>query len=245
MGIYYITYAPQVKELCLYLDEGCDFYCHGCISRFHLEACYFYGRAIKQTNNKILSLEKTLPLISHLSFEKVVLLGQEPTRDSAFLPLARILKKNFSACISVITNCWRYIEDGIDEVCGSIKAITPQIFKKFTGRDNPIRVLKNFERYAGNPNIKLRAESIFVPGLVTKEEIRKIACFIGSVDNLIPYRIDAYIPINTYFPEQKDRFRKPAKKEMEEARGAAGEYLKNVSVLTREVKPKFEVIRIY
>lgn len=245
MGVYHITYAPCVKQLCLYLDEGCDFHCHGCISRYHLEACYFYGRTIKQSRKKNLTLEETLLLISTLSFESVTLLGQEPTKDSIFLPLVRVLKKRFSTYNTVISNCWRYIDDSIDEVCGSIKAITPKIFKDFTGRDNPERVLENFKRYAKNQRIKLRAETIFVPGLITKEEIRKIAAFISSVDNQIPYRIDAYIPIHTYFPEQKDNFRKPTQRQMMDAKKAAQEYLGDVSILTREVKPIFEVKRIY
>lgn len=245
MGVYQITYAPSVKQLCLYLDKGCDFNCHGCISRFHTEACYFYGKVINRTNKKILSLEETLTIISEIPFKSVVLLGREPTKDSIFLPLVRILKERFSSYNAVITNCWRYIDSGIDEVCGSIKAVTPKVFKKFTGRDDPLRVLKNFQRYASNPRIKLRAETIFVPGLITKEEIRKIASFIGSINNLIPYRIDAYIPITTYFPKVKELSRKPTQKEMDEAKQAAEEHLKNVSILTREVKARFEVKKIY
>lgn len=245
MGVYHITYAPRVKQLCLYLDEGCDFRCHGCISRHHTEACYFYGKRIKKTHKRDLSLKETLALISPLSFKSVTLLGQEPTKDSIFLLLVKILRKRFSTHNTVITNCWRYIDDYIDEVCGSIKAVTPKRFKDFTGRDNPKQVLKNFERYAKNPRIKLRAETIFVPGLITKEEIRKIAAFISSIDNQIPYRIDAYIPINTYFPGRKDNFRRPTQRQMMEAKEAAQEYLNNVSILTREIKPSFEVKKIY
>lgn len=245
MGVYQITYAPKIEQICLYLDGGCDFHCHGCISRFHLEACYFYGEIIKRTHNKILSLKETLRLIEPLSVKSAVFLGQEPTRDSIFLPLAEILKKKYSAYNAVITNCWRYIDEAVDEVCGSIKAVTQRVFREFTGRDNPLRVLENFKRYANNPGIKLKAETIYVPGLVTKDEIRSIAAFIGSVDSGIPYRIDAYIPIGTYFPEQTDRFRKPTQDEMDEAKKTAEGYLKNVSILTREVKPKFGVRKIY
>ncbi len=245
MGVYHITYAPRPRQLCLYLDGGCDFHCHGCISRYHTEACYFYGRRIKKTDKKMLSLKETLDLISPLKFKSVTLLGQEPTKDVLFLPLVRILESRFSAHNAVITNCWRYIDEAIDEVCGSIKAVTPRIFKKFTSRDNPQRALKNFTRYAENPRIKLRAETIFVPGLIAKAEIRKIAAFIAGIDNRIPYRIDAYIPMDTYFPEKKDKFRKPTSQEMMEAKDAAGEYLQDVSILTRDVPPSFEVKKIY
>lgn len=245
MGVYHITYAPKVKQLCLYLDDGCDFHCHGCISRYRLESCYFYGKVIKKTNNKTLSLEEALPFIIPLSFKSVVILGREPTKAAVFIPLVKVLKERFSTHNAVVTNCWRYIEEGIDEVCGSIKAVSPGVFKEFTGRESPERALGNFRRYADNKQIKLRAETIFVPGLIGKEEISKIAGFIASIDNNIPYRIDAYIPMDTYFPEQKDKFRKPTYEEMQEAKRTAEEYLNNVSILTRDIKPSFEVTRIY
>ncbi len=126
----------------------------------------------------------------------------------------------------------------------SIKVISQPLFKDFTDRDNPDKVLENFQRYACNPPVRLRAESVFIPSYVDEEEIGRIARFIANVDTSIPYRIDAYIPIPSYFGE-KDKFRKPTQEEMEKAKEIAGKYLRHVSILPSEVKVKYKVERVY
>lgn len=56
-------------------------------------------------------------------------------------------------------------------------------------------MLRSFRRIAGVRQARLYAETIFIPGYVDEREIEKIAAFIASVDPLIPFRIDAYVPI--------------------------------------------------
>ncbi len=244
MGVYHITYAPQASEVCLYFDGKCNFSCRGCISKFYPWDCHL-DEVLTQKRNKGLS-RKSVPLyLKPLSFKKVIFLGSEPSADSDFLPLTGILKKEFSSYNILITNGFKYVRDKvIDEVCISIKAVSKDIFKNFTGRDNPEQVLKNFKKYADIPTLKLRAESIFIPGYIDKEEIEKIAQFIASIDPKIAYRIDAYIPTDRY-SKTTDRFRAPDKREMSEAKIAAEKYLKNVSTLQYQVKTKFKVKRVY
>ncbi len=240
MGIYHITYTPELKEACLYFGERCNFSCHGCISKYHSEDCHLDG-GMKQSKNRTLSREEVISYIKPLFLKRTVFLGLEPTVDTDFLPLAKTIKKQFSTYNILITNGYKYIEDRtIDEVCVSIKAISRKTFKDFTGKDNPEQVLNNFKRYTSIPNLEVRAESIFIPGYIDKDEIEKIARFISSVDSLIPYRIDGYMP---YL--EKDNFRKPVKSEMEEAKKISEKYLKNVSILHYGVKVKHRVKRIY
>jgi len=242
MGVYHITYTPGLKEICLYLDGGCNFSCHGCISKYHPEDCHL-DETPRQTKNKTLSQEGVISYLEPLSFKRVIFLGREPTQDRDFLPLARILKEGFSTYNIFLTNGYEFMKDkAIDEVCVSIKAIRPSLFKDFTGRDNPQKVLENFKRYYSI--YSLRAETVLIPEYIDKEEIEKIACFIASIDKNIPYRIDGYIPINAYF-NGKDKFRKPSNEEMEQAKTRAERYLKNVSILHCGVKVKYKVERIY
>lgn len=244
MGVYHITYSPELKEVCLYFNGGCNFRCHGCISKYHPEDCHL-DEAPRRSKNRSLSQSEVISYLQPLSFKRVIFLGWEPTVDSVFLPLAKTLKEKFSTFHILITNGWKYVDDeAIDEVCVSIKAITQSLFKDFTGRDNPARVLRNFERYANNPLVKLRAESVFIPGYIHEEEIGHIARFIASINTVIPYRIDAYIPINAYF-DGKDRFRRPTQEEMEKVREVATKHLKNVSILTSNMKVKWRVERVY
>ncbi|MEW6674529.1 MAG: radical SAM protein [Nitrospirota bacterium] len=239
MGVYHITYTPKLKEICLYLDGGCNFSCHGCISKYHPEDCHL-DETPRQTKNKTLSQEGVISYLEPLSFKSVIFLGWEPTQDRDFLPLARILKERFSTYNIFLTNGYEFIEDkALDEVCVSIKAISKELFKDFTGKDNPERVLKNFKRYVNTSALRIRAESVFIPTYIDIDEIERVAKFISEIDPNIPYRIDAYIPYSN------DRFRRPTKSEMEEAKIISDRYLKNVSILHYRVGVKYKVERIY
>lgn len=239
MGVYHITYIPQLKEICLYMDGGCDFSCHGCITDFHPEDYHIKVKESKQTKNRTLSIEEIMAYLKHLSFEKVILLGKEPTQDTDFLPLARILKEKFYSYNILLTNGYQFVQDtSIDEVCVSIKAISKELFKDFTGRDNPEQVLENFKRYV-NSHLLVRAESVFIPSYLDERNIEEIACFISKVDKTIPYRIDAYIPFNN------DKFRRPTEAEMNKAKIIAEKYLENVSILHKGVRIRYPVKRIY
>lgn len=241
MGVYHITYAPKLSEICLYFNGGCNFSCRGCITNSYPLDCHLDKGEAAQAKNRTLNINKVASYLRPLSFKKVIFLGKEPTIDRDFLPLARILKKDFFTYNILITNGWEYVEDkAIDEVCVSIKAVTIELFEGFTAKDNPVQVLNNFKKYVHNPNIKVRAESIFIPGYIDNTEIEKIAKFISSVDSTISYRIDGYIP----YPEN-DRFRRPTKGEMEEAKSISEKYLQNVSILHFGTKVKHEVKRVY
>jgi pyruvate-formate lyase-activating enzyme len=241
MGVYHITYALELSEVCLYFNGGCNFSCSGCITDSFPLDCHLDRKEAAQTINRTLSMEKAVFCLKGMPFKKAIFLGKEPTQDVDFLPLAKTLKENFFTYNILITNGWEYVEDkAIDEVCVSIKAITPQVFEDFTGKDNPAQVLNNFKKYAQISNVKVRAESIFIPGYIDNKEIEKITKFISSVDTTIPYRIDGYIPYS-----EKDRFGRPTKREMEEAKLVAEKYLQNVSMLHFGTKVKYSVKRIY
>ena len=239
MGVYHIVYSPALKEICLYFDGGCNFSCHGCITRYYPQDCHL-DELPRDTKKKRLSQREVISFLKSLSFRRIIFLGLEPALDPDFLPLAKILKERFSTYNIVLTNGWEYIDDkAIDEVCVSIKAISEELFKDFTGRDNPEIVLKNFKRYVCNSRLKVRAESVFIPNYIDKDEIEKIAQLISRINPSIPYRIDAYIPFD------KDKFRRPSEDEMKEVKIIAEKYLKDVYILHYGVKVKHKVERIY
>ncbi len=240
MAVYHISYARNLSEVCLYFSEGCAFVCRGCITDSYPLDCHLNEKVVSQAKNRILSIEEVVSYLKPLSFKKVIFLGKEPTHDIDFLVLAKSLKEKFSSYNICLTNGYKYVKDGaIDEVCVSIKAVSKRIFKDFTGLNNPAKVLANFRRYAAISDLKVRAESIFIPGYIDRREIEKIARFIAGVDNSIPYRIDGYIP------KKSDRFRRPTEGEMREAQKIAKKYLKNVSILHAGIKVKARVKRVY
>lgn len=237
MGVYHVTYAPEARELYLYFDGPCNFSCHGCVCRsrpLDIHLAYSGGRA-----RASISAEEVLKLVERLEFERVVFMGFEPTVDSEFYKLAEVMKCHFGSYNILLTNGYEFVEENIvDSVCVSIKAVTEKVFRRFTGRAGSERVLLNFRRY-WSQGIELRAESILVPGLIDVHEIERIAEFVSGVDPEIPYRIDGYIPV------KDDEYRRPTIAELEEARRRAERYLRAVSILHHEVKPRYAVRRIY
>lgn len=66
--------------------------------------------------------------------------------------------------------------------------------RAYTGFSNR-NILRNFKALAGNTRIRLYAETVFIPYYVDEAEVMKIAAFIASIDQSIPLRIDAYLPV--------------------------------------------------
>ena len=164
-------------------------------------------------------------------------MGGEPTLDPHLAKLARSLHKEFQTHNVLLTNGFIMPSpENIDEVCCSIKAYTDDLHIDFTGKSNR-DVLKNFREFY-RAGIRLRSESIFIPGYVDHREIEKIARFIASVDSDIPYRIDGYIPV------PREPWRRPEPKEIEKAVKAARKHLNDVSCLKGDEYPKCEVVRV-
>jgi pyruvate formate lyase activating enzyme len=80
-----------------------------------------------------------------------------------------------------------------------LKAYTPSLHVALTGFDNR-RVLENFEMvyrkfYEGRRGLPvLAATTLLVPGYVDAEEVGKIAGFIASLDETIPYSLLVFHP---------------------------------------------------
>lgn len=229
MAVCEIIYSKDIKTVSLYFDGGCNFSCLGCIARKRV-------RSIKRNS---LTAKEVNSILKTIKFEKVIHMGLEPTMDDTFIPLIKILKKDFGVKNILITNGWKYVdEEFLDEVCVSIKAITKDIFKWFTGVDDPKPVLKNFWRYSF-ANISLRAESIYIPNRLDKTEIEKIARFISDVNPEIPYRIDGY------FPSTETKLKMPSLEDLIDAKKIAENYLSNVSILHPGMKLKYSAEKIY
>lgn len=247
MGVYHITYSAALKQVCLFFNEKCNFSCKGCVRKSERWDSHLTEDENPQKSNKKLSNEEVISYLAPLAFGKVIFLGSEPTVDTDFLSLAKELKTRFFTYNTLITNGYKYVQEKvIDEVCVSIKAVSPEIFKNFTAKNNSGRVLNNFKRYALMSSwLNVRAESIFIPGYIDKNEIEKISIFIASIKRTIPYRIDAYIPSTAYSFGKKDCFRRPRADEMRQAKLTAEKYLENVSILHKGVAVKNKVERVY
>lgn len=233
MAVYHMTYSPEMEEVCLYFDAPCPLRCWGCITDFRPLDCHLEEVGVP---NPPLALDELLGILEGIKIRRVLFLGKEPSVDPHLLALLDFFKAKKTHTV-LITNGWEVI-GGVDEVCLSIKALTPHLFKAYTGGSDPSRILENFKIYAKS-RVKLRAESVLIPGLIDPEEISRIAHFISGVNPGIPYRIDAYIP------HPGDIYRAPTHGELRMAKRLAKRHLKKVSILHSSVKRLWNVERIY
>jgi pyruvate formate lyase activating enzyme len=85
-----------------------------------------------------------------------------------------------------------------------LKAFDEGLHVGLTGASNR-RTLENFARavlrFGDRPEPPLVvASTLLVPGYVTPEEVRRIACFIADIDRRIPYALLGFAP-NFYVPD--------------------------------------------
>jgi pyruvate formate lyase activating enzyme len=245
MNIYHITHSPRVGSAHLHF-WGCNLNCRACLLKKELYDCHLAetrGGIFNQTRERpqaperFLELEEVMSILRKLDINQVIFMGAEPTLDPQLPPLAEALHREFGSHNTLLTNGFILARlDHIDEVVFSIKAYNDRLHRHYTGKSNK-KALENFIKLYQS-GIKLRTESIFIPGYIDYLEIESISRFIGQVDRSIPYRIDAYIPIGD------SPWRRPTPEEMRKATEIARRYLDNVSCLTGNEDLKFEVFRV-
>lgn len=246
MNIYHITYAPEVKNLCLHF-WGCNMSCRGCLCQKEIYDCHLEETkdAIFEERKKpaekpasFLDFHQVLDILKNLDFSQVIFMGMEAMLDPELPKLAETLHKEFQSANVLLTNGLRLIPmEHVDEVVVSIKAYRDDLHRDYTGVSNR-EIWGNFAKlYSWGK--RLRAESVLIPDYIDLPEIEHIAKFIASVDETIPYRIDAY------FPAGDNPWRRATPKEVEEAVGAARKHILNVSCLKGDERLKYKVVRIY
>lgn len=251
--VYHIAYAPEIEKAYLFF-WGCNLKCRGCLCKKEInclaleENLDVVFRSTKlsppQTPNQLLSLEEVMHILKQVAVQEVLFEGQEASIDPLLPELCDALHREFGCYITLNTNGAKLPElQNIDEVVLSIKAVTPSLYYDYTERSNK-SALRNFVRVYES-GVKLRAESVFIPGYIDLAETENIARFIAGIDKNIPFRIDAY------FESGDNPWRRVTTAEMAAAVKVARRHLVNVSCTqqTKEVLKKedlfFEVVRLY
>ena len=245
MNIYHITYTPTAKTVHLHF-WGCNLSCRACVLLKEIYDCHLKETKggifkkegeIAEKPQRFLDLEEVAKILGRLEVKTVIFMGAEPAIDPDLPRLAEALHKEFKSHNILLTNGFKLIDlKHIDEVVFSIKAVTDTLHRDFTRKSNK-EALNNFVRI-NQSDIRLRAESIFIPEYIDFLEIENIARFIAGVNRAIPYRIDAYIPVGD------NPWQRPTAEEVEEAATVAKRHLLNVSYLTGNEELKHEVTRI-
>lgn len=200
--IYHITYSRDFGICSLYF-WGCNIRCRICLLKKEAFDCHLPENRLRiyepdyrsPRPKRFLSLKDLCEHLSHLNIQTVFLMGAEPLCDTALEDILKYLRQEKRSRISLLTNGFQLPPLALlDEVVFSIKAVSPDLHRNYTGFNNA-GILKNFRTISRAPGIRLYAETVFIPDYVDESEVLKIAAFVASVDKELPFRIDAYLPI--------------------------------------------------
>jgi MoaA/NifB/PqqE/SkfB family radical SAM enzyme len=201
-NVYHITHSREFG-ICSLFFWGCNLQCRICLLKKEAYDCHLPENRLRiydpdyrsKRPNTFLPLPELFDLLSGLNIKKTFLMGAEPACDPALLDIMNYLTSEKNSTNSLLTNGKELPPLSLlDEIVFSLKAVTPALHRNYTGFDNT-DIVRNFKTVANNKKIKLYTETIFIPEYVDEMEIIKIAEFIASVDKGIPFRIDAYVPV--------------------------------------------------
>jgi len=201
-NVYHITYSREHDVGCLYF-WGCNLRCKLCLLKKEAFDCHLPETRLRIYDpsyesgrpTRFLALRELMLLLDPLSLKQIVLMGAEPVCDPILPRILASLKQSKDCSFVLLTNGRKYPPlSMVDEIIFSIKAITPTLHRDYTGVDNKI-ILRNFTKIAASKSVSLHVETVFIPDYVDEDEVLRIADFIASVDPAIPFRIDAYLPI--------------------------------------------------
>lgn len=236
MKVYHLIYEPSFQSLTLHHWTDCNLSCRGCFCQAEKLDFSLFPDAIERLKNKnaetapsefIESIEQLKSIIKGLHIKRAVFIGKEPTLDAHLPELLHFFHKEYEAYNVLLTNGVQMCDmRDVDEVVFSIKAISDDIYRYYTGRSNS-DAIENFKKMYLTVK-KIQVECLLIPDLIEKDEIEKIAKFLAAVDPSLVLRIDGYFEI----PGQP--WRSATTTEVQEAALAARQYLTTVNYLTAD-----------
>jgi len=235
--IFNITYYEHGKSLYVRF-YGCNFNCIFCINKKSIYDTHlpdYILKILEYREVEFLNLKDFEKLINEIlnvfDINIVTLGGGEPTLDKNLPYVVKILK-DYGLRIRLLTNAYLlndyYVEKLLsygfshdDHVVVSIKAIDPVKHKLITGIDNS-KILSNVKKMY-NMKLNLIIETVYVPGLLTVNDIVNLAKWISkNLKSEITLIIDPYIPVPNL------PFRKPKPEGLHNVVKSARKYLHNV-----------------
>jgi len=225
-GVLYFTISEIEPRVWITLT-GCDFGCRGCFS------------AAREAGGVAMSSEETLEKLEIACMkhygsipEELLITGGEPTISKRYLlNLITLSSEMGFKNIVLCTNGYgigvdaMYGEDlaasGLSEAQLDIKAYDSQLHLWYTGKSNA-PVLKSAKNLI-DAGIDLIVQTVYIPGIVEEDEIRKIASFLAGINPEIRYRINQFEP---RFSHEKIA-RSPTEEEVIAAYEAALKHLPN------------------
>ena len=191
MNLLKDNFGRKFPYIRLSISDVCNFKCGYCLPNGYQKN--------KGDNRKFLSLDEIERLakgLSELGVSKIRLTGCEPTIRKHFFEILKILKKKSGIKKTVVTTngykldqiAEKLVESEIDGINISIDSLNKEVFKKITGHDRLLEILKGIEKLQklNFKNIKINA--VLLNGINANEKsFNEWANFIKSNEITLRY----------------------------------------------------------
>ena len=191
MNLLKDNFGRKFPYIRLSISDVCNFKCGYCLPNGYQKN--------KGDNRKFLSLDEIERLakgLSELGVSKIRLTGGEPTIIKDFFEILKILKKKSGIKKTVVTTngykldqiAEKLVESEIDGINISIDSLNKEVFKKITGHDRLLEILKGIEKLQklNFKNIKINA--VLLNGINANEKsFNEWANFIKSNEITLRY----------------------------------------------------------
>jgi pyruvate formate lyase activating enzyme len=220
MAFYKITYNEKYRFATLH-NYGCTFKCPICSYKLRSGANGIPGKAYTKPE-RFLAVAEMKEALESIEVDKVNFMGGEPSIALELPEMLEFVKKSLSARAFLgHTNGSGIPMKNLDGANVGLKAWDEKVHLEYTGK--PKKYI--FEKFARSfdSGMELKANVVYVPGLVDLDQVEAIAEWISSLSRDIPFHIMCYIPV----PGQP--YPRPTLKQMNVAVKACQKHLDNVN----------------
>jgi pyruvate formate lyase activating enzyme len=192
MAFYKITYHEKYLFATLH-NYGCTFRCPVCSYKLRSGAGGIPGHAHPRPN-RYLTVPEMKEALCSIRVEKVFFMGGEPTVAAELPTLLEFAKESLHAKTYLgHTNGSRLSLPHLDGANVGLKAWDEATHLAYTGQPRS----KIFDSFAAAhaAGLELKANVVYVPGLVDVDQVEAIAAWLATLSQDIPFHLMGYIPV--------------------------------------------------
>lgn len=192
MAFHKITYNEKYRFATVH-NYGCTFRCPVCSYKLRSGADGKPGHCYPQPE-RFLTLDEAKRALATVSVDKVYFMGGEPT-VAPDLPALLDFARNDLGVKTYLghTNGSKLPLPNLNGANVGFKAWDGKLHVLCTGRSKQ-PIFDNF-RAAFASGLELKANVVYIPGLVDLDEVESIAAWLAVLSREIPFHIMGYIPV--------------------------------------------------
>ncbi|MGA2702329.1 MAG: radical SAM protein [Isosphaeraceae bacterium] len=192
MAFFKITYNEKYRFATLH-SFGCTFRCGVCSYKLRSGARGTPGLSFPRPQ-KFLTIPEMKQALRSVAVDKVYFMGGEPTVSKEMPEMLGFARNTLGAKTYLgHTNGSRLPLPNLSGANVGMKAWDEKVHLEYTGKPKRL-IFDNFVA-AVAAGLEMRANVVFVPGLVDTDQVEAIAAWLASVDPEIPFHIMGYIPV--------------------------------------------------